>query len=156
MILGRYVHYSVFLVVVVVKSIIWCLSCDVDESIIWCFSHGSCWSPVLYCTCTWMLFARVKLHIEMNLTRAWGREDYMCIGDFYDVQVVESIPWTLIGCQPRVAMLACIYTSPLIDILSYSPLYFCLPAKCYLACWAGESCYYFILHIRAEASSGCW
>ena len=30
----------VFLIVVV-KSIIWCLSCDFDESIIWCFSHRS-------------------------------------------------------------------------------------------------------------------
>ena len=36
MILGRDVHYSVFLVVVV-KSIIWYLSCDFDVSIIWCF-----------------------------------------------------------------------------------------------------------------------
>ena len=33
---GRYVHYSVFLGVVV-KSIIGCLNCDFDESIIWCF-----------------------------------------------------------------------------------------------------------------------
>ena len=32
---GRYIYYSVFSVVV--KSIIWCLSCDFDESIIWCF-----------------------------------------------------------------------------------------------------------------------
>ena len=34
--LDRCVHCSVFLVVVV-KSIIWCLSYDFDESIIWCF-----------------------------------------------------------------------------------------------------------------------
>ena len=34
--LGRYVHYSVFSIVVV-KFIIWCLSCDFDESIIWRF-----------------------------------------------------------------------------------------------------------------------
>ena len=32
----RYVLYSVFSVVVI-KSIVWCLSCDFDESIIWCF-----------------------------------------------------------------------------------------------------------------------
>ena len=27
--------------VVVVKTVIWCLSCDFDESIIWYFSRGS-------------------------------------------------------------------------------------------------------------------
>ena len=27
--------------VVIVKSIIWCFSCDFDDSINWCFSRGS-------------------------------------------------------------------------------------------------------------------
>ena len=59
--------------------------------------------------------------------------------------------------SPGIAMLACIYIGPLIDIagsvLIYSPLYFCLPAGHKLDCWDGKCCYYFILRIRAVASS---
>ena len=68
----------------------------------------------------------------------------MRIGAFHDVQVVQSTPYVVIGSQPGVAMLACIYTGPLIDILlSVS----CTPAK------PVSVVYYFILHVRAVASS---
>ena len=60
-----------------------------------------CWSSVIYFTCTWMLFTYVELCFEMNLTWAWGREDYMLIGAFYDAQMDKSISWAVIGCQLR-------------------------------------------------------
>ena len=59
-----------------------------------------CRSPVVYCTRTWMLFTCVELHVEVNISWAWGREDYMRIVEHPGVQVVESIPWAVIGCQP--------------------------------------------------------
>ena len=89
-----------------------------------------CQSSVVYCTCTWMLFTRIELHIEMNLTWAWGREDYMRIRGFHDAQVDESIAWAMIGCQPKSGYASVHIYCPRIDIagsvLSYSPLYFCL------------------------------
>ena len=59
--------------------------------------------------------------------------------------------------SPGVAMLACIYTGMVIyiagSVLSYSPLYFWLPAGYELGCWAGKCCYYFIWCIKAVPSS---
>ena len=48
-----------------------------------------------------MLFTCVKLCIEVNQTWAWEREDCIRIRVSHDAHVAESIPWVVIGCQPR-------------------------------------------------------
>ena len=48
--------------------------------------------------CTWVWFTCWITH-ESESTWASGREDYMHIGAFHNVQVVSSIPNVVIGCE---------------------------------------------------------
>ena len=75
------------------------------------------------------MFTHVEWCIEANLTWAWGREDYTHIREFYDMQAVESIPWAVIGCQPRSG-----YASMHIYWPNHWPIFVC---QLYVS-WAAE------------------
>ena len=92
--------FAIFLLENVVhKCLLWRMCFHIQPSHI--LFETPCWSSVVYCTYTWMLFTHDKLCIEANRPWVWEREDYMRIRVFHDVQVVESIAWAGIGCQPR-------------------------------------------------------
>ena len=95
--------------------------------------------------CTWVLFT-CWITCESESPWASGREDYMHIGVFHDAQVVSSIPSVVIGCEPR---------------SGYASVHICLPAHGHFCLLANVSqaaellsiVYYFLLCIRAVASS---
>ena len=122
-----------------------------SNSSIWPIDRTQSGAPLLH-RYVYVLYLYLRVVHLLNYAWKWiltwpsGRENYMHIGVFHDVQVVSSVPCVVIGFQLR---------------SGYASVHICWPAQrhfCLLADanWATEPVsivYYFLLGVRAVAFS---